>query len=206
MITWSWNDRLISAGDMKIYSDQRLEVVQGGRELVVRGVTREDRGDWTCTLEMKQQPVSLSHRLEVMVAPTAALHGHQEQVEVEEATTANFDCSATGFPPPTVHWSLESEPRRVVSKTSTLSLTDITPDQAGGYLCVAENSEGASNKLLKINVLCKFNYFNLFPPSSEGKFVQINQEQSWAGRPPRGTPTPAAPCSHVWSSPILKPR
>ena len=162
MITWSWNDRLISAGDMKIYSDQRLEVVQGGRELVVRGVTREDRGDWTCTLEMKQQPVSLSHRLEVMVAPTAALHGHQEQVEVEEATTANFDCSATGFPPPTVHWSLESEPRRVVSKTSTLSLTDITPDQAGGYLCVAENSEGASNKLLKINVLCKFNYFNLF--------------------------------------------
>ena len=178
MITWSWNDRLISAGDMKIYSDQRLEVVQGGRELVVRGVTREDRGDWTCTLEMKQQPVSLSHRLEVMVAPTAALHGHQEQVEVEEATTANFDCSATGFPPPTVHWSLESEPRRVVSKTSTLSLTDITPDQAGGYLCVAENSQGSSNKLLKINVLCKFNYFNLFPRSSDGKFVQINREQS----------------------------
>merc|ERR1719150_953861 len=90
-----------------------------------------------------------------MVAPTAALHGHQEQVEVEEATTVKFDCSATGFPPPSVHWVRQSQPRRVLSKTSSLTLTEVTPDQAGGYLCVAENSEGASNKLLKINVLYK---------------------------------------------------
>ena len=169
VITWSWNGRLISAGEMKIYSDQRLGVMAEGRELVVRGVTKEDRGDWTCTLEMKHQPVSLTHRLEVMVAP---------QVEAEEGTTVKFDCSATGFPPPSVHWVRQSQPRTVLSKVSSLTLTEVTPGQAGGYLCVAENSEGASNKLLKINVLCKFNYFNLFPPSSDGKFVQINREQS----------------------------
>ena len=58
---------------MKIYSDQRLGVLEEGRQLVVRGVTKEDRGDWTCTLEMKQQPVSLTHRVEVMVAPEASL-------------------------------------------------------------------------------------------------------------------------------------
>ena len=178
VITWSWNGRLISAGEMKIYSDQRLGVMAEGRELVVRGVTKEDRGDWTCTLEMKHQPVSLTHRLEVMVAPQASLHGHQGEVEVEEGTTVKFDCSATGFPPPSVHWVRQSQPRTVLSKVSSLTLTEVTPGQAGGYLCVAENSEGASNKLLKINVLCKFNYFNLFPPSSDGKFVQINREQS----------------------------
>ena len=171
VITWAWNDRLISAGDMKIYSDPRLEVVSGGRELVLRGVTKEDRGDWTCTVEMKQQPVSLTHRLEVLVAPQATLQGHKDQVEVEEGTTAKFECSATGFPPPTVHWSLESEPRRVLSKMSTLTLSEVTPEQAGGYLCVAQNSQGASNKLLKINVLCKFNYFNLFSWSSDRKFI-----------------------------------
>ena len=147
---------------MKIYSDQRLGVLEEGRQLVVRDVTKEDRGDWTCTLEMKQQPVSLSHRVEVMVAPQASLHGHQDEVEVEEGTTVKFDCSATGFPPPSVHWVRQSQPGRVLSKMSSLSLTEVTPDQAGGYLCVAENSEGTSNKLLKINVLCKFNYFNLF--------------------------------------------
>ena len=163
---------------MKIYSDQRLGVLDAGRELVVRRITKEDRGDWTCTLEMKQQPVSLSHRVEVMVAPLASLHGHQEEVDVEEGTTVKFDCSATGFPPPSVHWVRQSQPSLVLSKVSSLSLTEVTPDQAGGYLCVAENSEGASNKLLKINVLCKFNYFNLFPRSSDGKFVQINREQS----------------------------
>ena len=32
---------------MKIYSDQRLGVLDGGRELVVRDITKEDRGDWT---------------------------------------------------------------------------------------------------------------------------------------------------------------
>ena len=95
----------------------------------------------------------------------------KDQVEVEEGTTAKFECSATGFPPPTVHWSLESEPRRVLSKMSTLTLSEVTPEQAGGYLCVAQNSQGASNKLLKINVLCKFNYFNLFSWSSDRKFI-----------------------------------
>ena len=190
---------------MKIYSDPRLGVVEAGQELVVRGLTREDRGDWTCTLQRKHQPLSLTHRLEVLVAPQVSLPG-QDTVEVEEGATVKFDCTATGFPAPRLHWVRQAQPRLVLSKTSSLSLTEVTPDQAGGYLCVAENSQGSSNKLLKINVLCKFNYFNLFPPSSEGKFVQINQEQSWAGRPPRGTPTPAAPCSPVWWSPILKPR
>ena len=156
---------------MKIYSDQRLVVGEGGRELLVRGIMKEDRGDWTCTLEMKQQPVSLTHRLEVMVAPQVVLLGSQDQVEVEEGTTAKFDCSATGFPPPSVHWSLESDPRRIVSESSSLTLSDMRPEQAGGYLCVAENSQGTSNKLLKINVLCKFNYFNLFSWSCERKFI-----------------------------------
>ena len=190
---------------MKIYSDPRLGVVEAGQELVVRGLRREDRGDWTCTLQRKLQPLSLTHRVEVLVAPQVSLAG-QEQVEVEEGATATLDCSATGFPPPTLHWVSQAQPRRILSKMSSLTLSSVTPDQAGGYLCVAENSEGTSNKLLKINVLCKFNYFNLFPRSSEGKFVQINQEQSWSGRQPRGTPTAAAPCSPVWSSPIPKRR
>ena len=162
---------------MKIYSDPRLGVVKAGLELVVRDLTREDRGDWTCTLQMKQQPLSLSHRVEVLVAPQVSLAG-QDVVEVEEGATASLDCTATGFPAPTLHWVRQSQPGLLLSKMSSLSLSSVTPEQAGGYLCVAENSQGTSNKLLKINVLCKFNYFNLFPRSSDGKFVQINQEQN----------------------------
>ena len=44
-MTWNWNGRLVSAGGMKVYDDQRLEVVQAGRELRLKGVTRKDRGE-----------------------------------------------------------------------------------------------------------------------------------------------------------------
>ena len=44
-MTWNWNGRLVSAGGMKVYDDPRLEVVQAGRELRLKGVTRQDRGE-----------------------------------------------------------------------------------------------------------------------------------------------------------------
>ena len=43
VITWSWNGRLVSAGSMKVYADDRIEVVDDGRELLVREITRRNR-------------------------------------------------------------------------------------------------------------------------------------------------------------------
>lgn len=77
MITWSWNGRLISAGAMKVYTDDRISVVDDGRELVLRSVSKDDRGEWSCTVQLKLQPVSLSHRLEIMIAPTVKLEQDQ---------------------------------------------------------------------------------------------------------------------------------
>ena len=51
---------------MKVYDDERIEVVNDGRELIVRGVTREDRGEYSCTVNLKLEPVSLSHQVEVL--------------------------------------------------------------------------------------------------------------------------------------------
>ena len=66
VITWAWNGRLLSAGSMKVYDDDRIEVVSDGRELIVRDVTREDRGEYSCTVNLKLEPVSLSHTVQVM--------------------------------------------------------------------------------------------------------------------------------------------
>ena len=66
VITWSWNGRLMSAGNMKVYDDDRIEVVDDGRELLVRKITRGDRGEYSCTVNLKLQPVSLSHQVEVL--------------------------------------------------------------------------------------------------------------------------------------------
>ena len=66
MITWTWNGRLLSAGSMKVYDDDRIDVVNDGRELIVREVTSEDRGEYSCTVNLKLEPVSLSHTVQVL--------------------------------------------------------------------------------------------------------------------------------------------
>lgn len=155
VITWSWNGRLISAGAMKVYTDDRIRVVDDGKELIVRNVGVEDRGDWTCTVQLKQAPVSLTHKLEILVAPSVSLMHTKPTVNVEEGSTATFECSAEGYPTPTVHWIRDSAPGHILSDGSSLSLSDVTPDQSGGYRCVATNTLGDSHQTLSINVLYK---------------------------------------------------
>ena len=49
-----------------MYDDDRIEVVNDGRELIVREVTREDKGEYSCTVNLKLEPVSLSHSVQVL--------------------------------------------------------------------------------------------------------------------------------------------
>jgi len=155
VITWSWNGRLVSAGSMKVYADDRIEVVDDGRELLVREIKRGDRGKYTCTVNLKLQPVSLSHQVEILVKPTVSISSMDKIVNVEEGSTTQYECSAHGFPKPKVHWILKSNPEKVLSKVSTLILRQVEPDNAGQYLCIATNSEGRSEDGLKINVFYK---------------------------------------------------
>ena len=73
VITWSWNGRLVSAGAMRVYTDERIVVREEGRDLELREVSLEDRGEWSCTVQLKQEPVPLAHRLEILVAPSVSL-------------------------------------------------------------------------------------------------------------------------------------
>ena len=52
-----------------MYDDDRIEVVNDGRELLVKGVTRGDRGEYSCTVNLKLEPVSLVHQVEVLGNP-----------------------------------------------------------------------------------------------------------------------------------------
>ena len=50
-----------------------VQVLSGGRELVVLSVTRADRGEFSCIVNLKLDTPTLTHRLEVLVAPTVAI-------------------------------------------------------------------------------------------------------------------------------------
>ena len=89
MITWSWNGRLVSAGAMRVYTDERIVVREEGRDLMLREVSLEDRGEWSCTVQLKQEPVSLAHRLEILVAPSISLDHSSVSSEVMMMTAAS---------------------------------------------------------------------------------------------------------------------
>jgi len=155
VITWTWNGRLLSAGSMKVYDDDRIEVVNDGRELIVREVTREDKGEYSCTVNLKLEPVSLSHTVQILVKPTVSIISKEKILKVEEGSKVEIGCSAEGYPKPEVHWEVKTKPGQVLSKESTLVLRQVTPEQAGEYLCVATNNQGTSDDGIKINVLYK---------------------------------------------------
>ena len=43
-----------------------MDVVEGGRELIIRRVEEVDRGEYTCTAHIKYLPVSQSHTLDIL--------------------------------------------------------------------------------------------------------------------------------------------
>ena len=51
---------------MRVYDDDRIRVLNDGRKLFIEGVTAEDRGEYSCTLNLRLHPLSLSHKVEIL--------------------------------------------------------------------------------------------------------------------------------------------
>jgi hypothetical protein len=49
-----------------VYNESRLDLVEGGRQLILRRVEPVDRGEYTCTAHLKYLPVSLAHTLDIL--------------------------------------------------------------------------------------------------------------------------------------------
>jgi len=158
VLTWNWNGRLVSAGNMKVYTDERIQVVSGGSELLVRGVTREDRGEFLCTVNLKQETPVLRHTLEVLVAPSIKISS-KGAIKVEEGSRVEISCQAAGFPKPSVRWvrkgKLVKMKTDVVEEEGRLVLPAVNPEDAGSYACVGENSEGSSRQEVLLTVFYK---------------------------------------------------
>ena len=76
------------------------------------------------------------------------------------------ECTVTGSPQPVITWSYNDKPvsadnTKIADTYTTLSLPKISPEQAGNYLVVAENSSGKDQITLSVEViggLCLFIY------------------------------------------------
>ncbi|XP_021918138.1 lachesin isoform X2 [Zootermopsis nevadensis] len=118
--------------------------------LNLRGVKREDRGQYMCQVNtdpMKSQTAFL----EVVIPPDIIYEETSGDLMVPEGGSAKLVCKARGFPKPRVIWRREdggeiilrggpSTKTRVQSvEGEVLSLTKVTRSEMGAYLCIAAN-------------------------------------------------------------------
>ena len=70
MITWYRGDRILSAGDLKILAEPRFEILNDPRgrgvSVFIRKVSMDDQDNYTCEVNLKDRPMRITHRLEVL--------------------------------------------------------------------------------------------------------------------------------------------
>ena len=66
VITWKNGVRLLTAGPIKVYNEERLIHRYNGSEITLRDVQPKDAGEYSCQLNSVDTPIELRHHLDVL--------------------------------------------------------------------------------------------------------------------------------------------
>ncbi|XP_042221009.1 lachesin-like [Homarus americanus] len=119
-----------------------------GTDLTINDLTFDDADSYTCSVAWAKQTVT--HTLEVVAGggpdvvsqPSPELQVVYDppslRASVALGDSTSLNCTATGYPSPTLSWRKEGE-AQILSENSTLTLTEVTTEDAGRYVCTASN-------------------------------------------------------------------
>lgn len=151
-IVWSKDGVVLQSSD---------RITQGnyGKSLIIRHVTFDDRGAYTCEASngvgsAKSNSVSL----DVLAIPYFTIEPQVKNAAEDE--TVEFKCEAAGVPEPKIEWIYNGKPisdapkndRRSVS-TNSIIIRKLSKNDTGNYGCNATNSLGYVYKDVYVNVL-----------------------------------------------------
>ncbi|XP_054712938.1 cell adhesion molecule Dscam2-like [Uloborus diversus] len=148
------------------HGDTTVQTTEDSSIVTFKKVTSSDRGLYTCVSTNVASSANMTMQLVVNVPP-------QWTVEPKNATvvlgnTVWMDCAAVGFPAPSILWKkliytentagdftyVHSSPRAHRYNNGTLVLSDAEENDAGAYLCQANNGIGAGlSKIVSLQVL-----------------------------------------------------
>ncbi|XP_032451214.1 LOW QUALITY PROTEIN: netrin receptor DCC [Lynx canadensis] len=117
----------------------------GGSNLLISNVTDDDSGTYTCVVTYKNENISASAELTVLVPPWFL--NHPSNLYAYESMDIEFECSVSGKPVPTVNWMkngdvvIPSDYFQIVGG-SNLRILGVVKSDEGFYQCVAENEAG----------------------------------------------------------------
>uniref|UniRef100_A0A8C4L418 Netrin receptor DCC n=1 Tax=Equus asinus asinus TaxID=83772 RepID=A0A8C4L418_EQUAS len=117
----------------------------GGSNLLISNVTDDDSGTYTCVVTYKNENISASAELTVLVPPWFLIH--PSNLYAYESMDIEFECAVSGKPVPTVNWMkngdvvIPSDYFQIVGG-SNLRILGVVKSDEGFYQCVAENEAG----------------------------------------------------------------
>jgi hypothetical protein len=77
-------------------------------------------------------------------------------VIVSKGSAANLSCSGSGSPTPDVKWTRNNQIVAGGFSQANYTITAITIDQGGDYVCVVSNKYGSDRKTTRVFVLRKY--------------------------------------------------
>lgn len=148
-----------SKGGTPIRLSDRMTQGHYGKSLIIKHVTFDDEGDYTCFVSNGVgEALSYSINVKVLAAPYFTVE--PEIINAAEGETVTFRCEASGEPLPQIQWihngkpvgEATPNPRRKVSPNS-ITIEKLDKTDTGNYGCNATNSIGYVYKDVYINVL-----------------------------------------------------
>uniref|UniRef100_A0A674PG64 DCC netrin 1 receptor n=1 Tax=Takifugu rubripes TaxID=31033 RepID=A0A674PG64_TAKRU len=145
-IQWRKGEELIQSWNKK-YS------LLVGSNLLIRSVTDDDSGSYSCTAANRNQNITAQAELGVLVPPQFL--NYPTNTFAYESTDIELECAVTGNPPPTVRWVkngeevIPSDYFQIVDG-SNLQILGLVKSDEGFYQCVAENSAGSSQAMAQL--------------------------------------------------------
>ncbi|XP_069861249.1 hemicentin-2 [Dipodomys merriami] len=152
-LTWHREGRPLAASD-------GVSVLQGGRVLQIPLARAEDAGRYSCKASNEVGEDWMHFELLVLTPPVILGDTEElvEEVTVNASSTVRLQCPALGNPAPTISWLQNGLPvslspqLQVLEEGRVLQVSTADVADAGGYMCVAENQAGSTEKLFTLHV------------------------------------------------------
>lgn len=142
----------------RVGTELPLHFTQNGPVLYIRNFQPTDRGVYVCVTSNRYGLAQASAMLEInrLEVPVLSIYPRPSQTIVA-GNSAILQCRLdAGIPTPTLSWSRQNgaplSPNIEKMSDGVLRITQITPNEAGEYICTAVNEAGKSTAIANIVV------------------------------------------------------